>query len=80
MMKPLIGCALLFCLLSACSSPLIEKQTPVCEATALIGGNEESVQIYGVRKVANQTEYRAGYPFNWRWVSKNNFTRSTCSK
>jgi len=61
-------------------APLIEKQTPVCEATALIGGNEESVQIYGVRKVADQTEYRAGYPFNWRWVSKNNFTRSTCSK
>ncbi|PZR19937.1 MAG: cor protein, partial [Citrobacter freundii] len=26
----------------------------------------------------NQTEYRAGYPFNWRWVNKNNFTRSNC--
>ncbi|WP_431621802.1 phage exclusion lipoprotein Cor [Enterobacter asburiae] len=25
-------------------------------------------------------EYKAGYPFNWRWVSKNNFTRSTCTK
>lgn len=32
------------------------------------------------RYIKNQTEYRAGYPFNWRWVSKNNFTRSTCSK
>ncbi|WP_417639809.1 phage exclusion lipoprotein Cor, partial [Citrobacter sp. FR21TF1AD3979] len=22
--------------------------------------------------------YRAGYPFNWRWVNKNNFTSSNC--
>ncbi|AVQ91136.1 phage exclusion lipoprotein Cor, partial [Citrobacter freundii] len=35
---------------------------------------------YGVRKIANQTEYRAGYPFNWRWVNKNNFTHSNCSQ
>ncbi|HFE8461767.1 TPA: cor protein, partial [Citrobacter freundii] len=42
------------------------------------GGLPQSVQIYGVRKVANQTEYRAGYPFNWRWVNKNNFTSSNC--
>lgn len=63
---------------SACSGPILEKQEPVCEATAMLGGQQQTVQIYGVRKVANQTEYRAGYPFNWRWVSKNNFTSSTC--
>ncbi|WP_458410715.1 phage exclusion lipoprotein Cor, partial [Citrobacter freundii] len=44
----------------------------------VLGGQPQSVHIYGVRKVANQTEYRAGYPFNWRWVNKNNFTRSNC--
>ncbi|WP_431625965.1 phage exclusion lipoprotein Cor, partial [Enterobacter hormaechei] len=25
-----------------------------------------------------QTQYRAGYPFNWRWVSANTFTSTTC--
>lgn len=57
-----------------------EKQPPICEASAMIGGVNHSVQVYGVRVVANQTEYKAGYPFNWRWVNKRNFTSSTCSK
>lgn len=65
-------------LLSACSGPILEKQNPVCEATAMLGGLPQTVQIYGVRTVANQIEYRAGYPFNWRWVNKSNFTASTC--
>ncbi|MHA0878886.1 phage exclusion lipoprotein Cor [Enterobacter cloacae] len=47
-------------------------------STALIGGQENSVQIYGVRKQNNQTQYRAGYPFNWTWVSANTFTSTTC--
>ncbi|EFB4108336.1 phage exclusion lipoprotein Cor [Escherichia coli] len=64
--------------LSACSGPILEKQKPVCEATAMLGGQQQTVQIYGVRKVANQTEYKAGHPFSWRWVSKSNFTSSTC--
>ncbi len=64
--------------LSACSGPLLEKQTPVCQAELVLGGQPQSVQIYGVRNISNQTEYRAGYPFNWRWVNKNNFTRSNC--
>ena len=63
-------------LLSAC----IAKQPPICEASAMIGGVNQSVQVYGVRVVANQTEYKAGYPFNWQWVNKRNFTSSTCSK
>lgn len=63
--------------LSGCAG-LIEKQDPICTAQANIGGSETTVQIYGVRKVASQTQYKAGYPFNWKWVSKTNFTISTC--
>lgn len=63
--------------LSACTG-ILERQSSVCTATAMIGGQETSVSIYGVRKVANQTQYQAGYPFNWKWVSKTNFIRTTC--
>lgn len=63
--------------LSGCAG-LIEKQDPICTAQANIGGSETTVQIYGARKVANQTQYKAGYPFNWKWVNKTNFTISTC--
>ncbi|EAM2888723.1 cor protein [Salmonella enterica] len=79
-MKQISGILLLCFLISSCSSNLLEKQNPVCEAEIVVGGQEQTVQIYDVRQVANQVEYKAGYPFNWRWVSKNNFTRSTCSK
>lgn len=71
---PVIACLVL----SACSGPVMEKLKPVCQAESVLGGQPQLVQIYGVRKVANQTEYRAGYPFNWRWVNKNNFTSSNC--
>ncbi|WP_336803867.1 phage exclusion lipoprotein Cor [Erwinia aphidicola] len=66
-------------LVSGCSG-LLEKQQSVCEGVALISGNETTVKIYDVRQQANQTQYKAGYPFNWQWVSKNNFTRTTCDK
>lgn len=49
-----------------------------CTATANITGQDTSVPVYGVRTVANQTQYYAGNPFGWKWVSKNNFTHSTC--
>ncbi|HEB4875746.1 TPA: cor protein [Kluyvera ascorbata F0526] len=65
-------------LISACSGT-VQKQQPVCSGTALIGGQEDSVSIYNIRKVAGQTQYKAGYPFNWQWVGKNNFIRDTCS-
>lgn len=51
-----------------------------CTATANIGGQETTVQVYGVRKQANQTQYYAGNPLGWKWVSKNNFNHSTCDK
>ncbi|WP_446667805.1 phage exclusion lipoprotein Cor, partial [Klebsiella pneumoniae] len=28
---------------------------------------------------AGQTQYMAGYPFNWRWINKNNFISTTCN-
>ena len=76
-MKNMILCLAVAVLLSGCAG-VIEKQQPVCTGTALIGGQENSVQIYGVRKQNNQTQYRAGYPFNWTWVSPNTFTSTTC--
>ncbi|MDT3751450.1 MULTISPECIES: phage exclusion lipoprotein Cor [Citrobacter] len=77
-MKNIIIPVIVCLVLSACSGPVLEKQKPVCQAEFAPGGLPQSVQIYGVRKIANQTEYRAGYPFNWRWVNKNNFTSSNC--
>ncbi|HHD7211017.1 TPA: cor protein [Citrobacter freundii] len=77
-MKNIIIPVIVCLALSACSVPVLEKQKPVCQAESVLGGQPQLVQIYGVRKVANQTEYKAGYPFNWRWVNKNNFTSSNC--
>ncbi|MGM8730205.1 phage exclusion lipoprotein Cor [Enterobacter hormaechei] len=59
-MKNMILCLAVAVLLSGCAG-VIEKQQPVCTGTALVGGQESSVQIYGVRKQNNQTQYRAGY-------------------
>lgn len=67
MIKILLAIALAG-VLTGCSG-VLEKQQPVCSGTALIGGQETSVKIYGVRKVASQTQYKAGDPFGWRWVS-----------
>ena len=66
-------------LVSGCSG-FFEKQEPVCEGVALLSGKETTLQIYAIRKQANQTQYKAGYPFNWQWVSKNNFSRTSCDK
>lgn len=77
-MKALFTALLFAFVLTGCSDRFLEKQEPVCTATAMLGGLPQPVQIYGVRVVANQTEYKAGYPFNWRWVNKNHFTASTC--
>lgn len=78
MIKILLAIALAG-MLTECSG-VLEKQQPVCSGTALIGGQETSVQIYGVRKVTSQTQYKAGDPFGWRWVSRSNFTTTTSEK
>lgn len=63
-------------LLSACQT----LPPSIYSGTALVGGQEIGVDIFAVRKIANQTQYRAGPPFDWHWVSKNNFTKTTCNK
>lgn len=72
-MKSILLC-MVFSALAGCQS-LPPQQ---CSATARIGGQDMTVPIYGVKKVANQTKYYAGNPFGWKWVSKSNFTESTC--
>lgn len=66
-------------LIAGCAG-VLHKKSPVCTGTVLIGGQESEVQIYGIRKQNNQTMYQAGYPFNWKWVGKNNFISTTCEK
>ncbi|MGC8400459.1 phage exclusion lipoprotein Cor [Enterobacter mori] len=65
--------------LSGCVG-VLEKQEPICSGVAVVGGQDTTVQIYGVRKVVEQTQYKAGYPFNWQWVAANNFKTTTCAK
>lgn len=74
-MRAIIMLAVLF-ITSGCQS----LPTVQCTATAKIGGQDTTVQVYGVRTQANQTQYYAGHPFGWKWVSKNNFSQSTCEK
>ncbi|MDU6539172.1 cor protein [Mixta calida] len=64
-------------MITGCSS-LQHKQEPVCSGIANAGGKNTTVHIYGVRKISNQTQYRAGYPFNWQWVGKESFKTTTC--
>lgn len=78
-MKRLAVLLLVSASITGCAG-VLEKQEPICYGTALIAGQETSVPIYGVRKQVEQTQYRAGGPFGWRWVSKTNFTRTTCEK
>ncbi len=63
--------------LTGCAG-VLEKQQPICSGIAFVGGQEITVQIYDVRKVVKQTEYKAGQPFGWHWVSKANFISTTC--
>ncbi|EEW2102924.1 cor protein, partial [Escherichia coli] len=58
-MRKLIICMAGAVMLTGCAG-VIEKQEPVCSGTAIVGGQETTVQIYGVRKQNNQTQYRAG--------------------
>lgn len=76
-MKKIITLGIVVILLSACSG-MLKKQEPICTASLYMAGQNYSVSIYEVRNSAGHTEYKAGYPFNWKWVNKNNFTKSTC--
>jgi uncharacterized protein YcfL len=72
------GLVILATLMGAGCSSMPERQSPVCTASAMIGGQMTTVQIYDIKKINGQTKYRAGYPFNWKYISRNNFSRSTC--
>lgn len=76
-MKKIIMLGMAAMLLSACTG-MLKKQDSMCTASAYIAGQNYAVSIYEVRTSAGHTEYKAGYPFNWKWVNKNNFTHSTC--
>lgn len=78
-MKKILTIVVFAMVLSGCSG-ILEKQDPICSGVAMVGGQETTVQIYGVRKVVKQTQYKAGYPFNWQWVGSNNFKTTTCGK
>lgn len=78
-MKNILMVLAIALMVSGCTG-MLEKQEPVCDGVALVAGQETNVQIYGVRKVASQTQYKAGDPFGWRWVSKTNFISTTCDK
>lgn len=63
-------------LLAGCS---VTKVEPICTATYHNSGMDYSVNIYDFKIVNNRTYFKAGYPFNWTWVSKSNFKDSTCN-
>lgn len=74
-MKKILLCLVVFTITGCQALPPQQ-----CSATARIGGQDVTVPVYGIKKVANQTQYYAGNPFGWKWVSKSNFTESTCTK
>lgn len=74
-MKKLIAVIAAAFALTGCA---VQKMEPICEASVKMAGGEYSVSVYDVRKVGKQTQYRAGYPFNFQYVNKANFTKSTC--
>lgn len=78
-MKRLAILLLVFASITGCAG-ILEKQEPLCYGTALIAGQDTSVPIYGVRKQVEQTQFKAGGVFGWRWVGKNNFTSTNCDK
>lgn len=60
-MRKLIICMAGAVMLTGCAG-VIEKQKPICSGTAYMGGHENTVMIYAVRKQNNQTQYRVMLP------------------
>ena len=76
-MRKYISVILATLMVAGCSA-MPERQPPVCTASAMIGGQMTTVQVYDIKEINGQTKYKAGYPFNWKYVSRDNFSRSTC--
>lgn len=71
---------ILLMFVSACLAGCQTLPPVKCDAIARIGGQDVTVPIYDIKTEANQTKYFAGNPFGWKWVSKSNFSQSTCQK
>lgn len=72
-MKTLIMiCAAFF--LSGCAN----MPSKICDATYINSGMEYSVPVFGVADVNGHKMLRAGYPFNFQYVSVDHFKSTTC--
>lgn len=74
-MKKLIAVLIAAVTLTGCAN------MPKRECTAIYenSGMQYSVAIFGVKRVADRTIVKAGYPFNFQWVSIDNFKNADCS-
>lgn len=74
-MKKLIAVLIAAVALTGCAN------MPKRECTAIYeySGMQYSVSIFGVKRVADRTLVKAGYPFNFQWVSIDNFKNADCS-
>lgn len=74
-MKKLIAVLIAAVALTGCAN--MPKRE--CAATYENSGMEYSVAIFGAKRVGDQTLVKAGYPFNFQWVSADNFKNADCS-
>ena len=49
-----------------------------CTAIYQTGGNEYAVAVFGVADVGGHKMVKAGYPFNFQWVSVDHFKKTDC--
>lgn len=49
-----------------------------CTAIYQTGGNEYAVAVFGVSDVGGNKIVKAGYPFNFQWVSVDHFKKTDC--
>ena len=61
-------------LLSGCA----DMPSKLCDATYMNSGMEYSVPVFGVADVSGHKMLRAGYPFNFQYVSVDHFKSTTC--
>lgn len=54
-----------------------EKSDEMCSGTINVGGVDQAVKIFGV-KDDGRTLVKAGYPFQFHWVSIEQFKSTTC--
>lgn len=65
--------AIVACLFGCADMPKRE-----CTAIYQTGGNDYAVAVFGVTDVDGHKMIKAGYPFNFQWVSVNHFKKTDC--